>query len=146
MDNRVWKVIKRHLKYSDDELEKFQARSENRDIMEKAEILNNMDIVARVVSSHGCNSGHREGQEIILDGAGNLRAGNVLDKTCIFLLGNLPSFVYGIHELVYAGIPPKKIKLRINRAGCADVGVENCGWGRVILELSVRERKVSSVA
>ena len=31
--------------------------------------------------------------------------------------------------------------MRFNRTGCTDVGLECGGWGRIVLEISVEERK-----
>lgn len=138
MDERLFKLMKRHLKYDNDQFEKFCNRPENREILERIGDITRMEIVARVVSASGCNSGHAVGQEIVFDGAGNLIAEKSPDKICIFLLGNLPGLVFSVHELIYAGIRPEELRLRFPRTGCSDVGVENCGWGHVIVEVSVR--------
>lgn len=138
MDERLFKLMKRHLKYDGDQYKKFRDRPENREILEKIGEITRMEIVARVVSASGCNSGHAVDQEIVFDGAGNLIAAKSPQKICIFLLGNLPGLVFSIHELIYAGITPEELRLRFPRTGCSDVGVENCGWGHVIVEVSVR--------
>jgi hypothetical protein len=31
--------------------------------------------------------------------------------------------------------------MRFNRAGCLDVGLQCGGWGKVVVEISVRERE-----
>jgi uncharacterized repeat protein (TIGR04076 family) len=137
MDERFYKIMKRHLKYDEEEITLFKARRENRDILEKIADIKKMEIVVEIVSAKGCNTGHEIGQKFYLDGAGNLISEKLPGKCCIFLLGNLPSHVFAIHELVYAGINPADVKLRFPRIGCGDVGVENCGWGKVIVETSV---------
>jgi uncharacterized repeat protein (TIGR04076 family) len=137
MDERLYKIMKRHLKYDEEELKLFKERKENRDILEKIGEIKNMEIVVEIISAKGCNSGHEKGQKFYLDGAGNLISKKLPEKCCIFLLGSLSAHIFAIHELVYAGINPADIKLRFPRVGCADVGVENCGWGKVIVETSV---------
>lgn len=42
-------------------------------------------------------------------------------------------------ELLYAGVDPKEMRFR--RAACFDVGVQCGGWGRIVLELGVQDRK-----
>lgn len=139
MDERLFKLMKRHLKYDADEFELFKERPENRDILERIRDVTRIEIVAEVVSAKGCNSKHFVGQKIYFDGAGNLNAAKSPDRICIFLLGNLPGLVFSIHELLYAGIELNDLRLRFPRTGCSDVGVENCGWGHVIAEVSVHE-------
>ena len=139
MDERLFKLMKRHLKYNDVEFEQFKKRPENRDVLERVQDFTRIEIVAKVVAAKGCNSKHFVGQKIYFDGAGNLIAEKSPAKSCIFILGSLPGMIFSIHELLYAGIEPKNIRLRFPRTGCFDVGVENCGWGHVIVEVSVVE-------
>jgi hypothetical protein len=129
--------MKRHLKYDEEELKLFKERKENRDILEKLTEIKNMEIVVEIISAKGCNTRHEKGQKLYFDGAGNLISEKLPGKCCIFLLGNLSAHIFAIHELVYAGINPADIKLRFPRIGCGDVGVKNCGWGKVIVETSV---------
>lgn len=137
MDERLFKIMARHLKYDEEEQKLFKERKENREILEKIAKIKNMEIVAEIISAKGCNTGHEKGQKFYFDGAGNLISEKLPKKSCIFLLGSLSAHIFAIHELVYAGIDPADIKLRFPRIGCADVGVENCGWGKVIVETSV---------
>ena len=143
MEERLFKLLKRHLKYNNDDFELFQQRPENAEILEKLKLFADFDIVMEVVSARGCNSRHEPGQKWTFDGAGNLLADKSPPSSCIFMLGNVGHAVYSIHELLYAGIPPEKIRLRFPRVGCSDVGVENCGWGKVIAEVSVQPKSAA---
>ena len=142
MDERLLKIMKRRLKYDDEEFQLFKDRPENLEVLDRVKQIAETEIVVEVVSTRGCNSQHTVGQKFYLDGAGNLLSNKSPSSSCIFLLGNLPHVVYAIHELIYAGIEPEAIRLRFPRVGCGDVGVENCGWGRVIVEVRV-QRKTS---
>jgi predicted rRNA methylase YqxC with S4 and FtsJ domains len=42
------------------------------------------------------------------------------------------------NELFHAGVDPNGMKFK--RAACIDVGVQCGGWGRIVLELGVRDR------
>ena len=46
---------------------------------------------------------------------------------------------FASNELFYAGVDPND--MRFKRAACFDVGVQCGGWGRIVLELSVQDRK-----
>ena len=135
-----WKLIKRHLKYNDEELELFKNNLANSDIVDKLKILANIEIKIEVISSRGCNSGYEVGETFYFDGPGNLIAEKSSRNNCVFLLGVMSAPIYAIHELIYSGIKPDEILLRLNRVGCPDVGVENCGWGRVIVKISIEKK------
>jgi hypothetical protein len=47
--------------------------------------------------------------------------------------------IYTASELFYAGIDPNE--MRFKRTGCGDVGVNCGGWGHIIVELRVEDRK-----
>ena len=140
MDERLLKIMKHRLNFNDEDFKLFKKRPENLEILERAKQIAEIEIAVEVVSSKGCNSRHRVGQKFYLDGAGNLLSSKSPSACCIFLLGNLPHFVYAIHELIYAGVEVEDIRLRFPRVGCGDVGVENCGWGHVIVEIDVHRK------
>jgi uncharacterized repeat protein (TIGR04076 family) len=130
----VWKFYQQHLGYSDDEMEKFRENSRNEDIVSKAPALINKTIVVEVVDSQGCgcNSQHKVGDKFYFDGAGNL-----LTELCpkIICFGALHS----IRELLYGGMDPNE--MRFKQIGCVDVGVNCGGWGHIVMEIRVEERK-----
>ena len=45
--------------------------------------------------------------------------------------------IYAASEMIYAGVDPNRI--RFNRAGSFDVGLQYGGWGRIMLELRVED-------
>jgi uncharacterized repeat protein (TIGR04076 family) len=105
----------------------------------KAGELTNKTIVVEVVESKGCNSQHKVGDKFIFDGAGNLLTKKNPKRICIYALAPLAQGVFAINELVYAGVDPNEI--RFKRAGCFDVGVDCGGWGHIVMEVRVEERK-----
>jgi hypothetical protein len=42
-------------------------------------------------------------------------------------------------ELILAGADPSE--MRFKRAACFDIGVECGGWGRIVVEIRVEDRK-----
>ena len=51
----------------------------------------------------------------------------------------MPTLIYSAQELFYAGVDPND--MRFKRIGCVDVGVSCGGWGHVVMEVRVEERK-----
>jgi len=134
-----WKVIQSHLGYTDGEMKAFKENPRNDDVLSKAPGLLDKTIVIDVVESHGCNSQHKLGDKFYFDGAGNLLTTHCPKKVCIYALSAATSMIFASNELFYAGIDPNE--MRFKRAACFDVGVQCGGWGRVVLELSVRDRQ-----
>jgi uncharacterized repeat protein (TIGR04076 family) len=134
-----WKVMKSHLGYSDEEMKAFRENPRNEDILSKAPALMSKTIVIEVVESSGCNSQHRVGDKFYFDGAGNLLTKRCPKKICIYALNAATGLIFASNELFYAGVDPNE--MRFKRAGCFDVGVQCGGWGRVVVEISVQDRK-----
>ena len=138
-DEMKWRIMKRRLRYSDEEMELFQDNSRNEDVLSKAPELMNKEIIIEVVESHGCNSEHKVGDRFHFDGAGNLLGDKCPERICIYALSSAAPLIFGANELFYAGVNPNE--MRFKRTGCHDVGVRCGGWGRVVLELKVVDRK-----
>ncbi len=51
----------------------------------------------------------------------------------------LGGLIYGLHELFYSGI--ENPKATFSRAGCFDVGVRCGGWGHIVMEIRMEDRK-----
>src|SRR3990172_8461936 len=134
-----WKVMKERLGYTEEEMTVFRDNPRNDDVLSKAPALMNKTIVLEVVESHGCNSQHKVGDKLFFDGAGNLLADRCPKKVCIYALNASAQMVFSAGELFLAGVDPNE--MRVKRAACFDVGVQCGGWGRIVLELSVKDRK-----
>ena len=138
VDDRMWKIVQRHLGYSDAEMTRFKENPRNEDVLSKSAALRDKIIILEVVESHGCNSRHQVGDKFYFDGAGNLLTERCPKKVCGYSLNAAMMMVFTANEMLYAGVDPNQI--RFKRAGCFDVGLECGGWGRIILELRVEDR------
>ena len=132
-------ALQERLGYSDQEMEQFLAVPRNQEVLARSPELMRKTLKAQVVQSHGCNSGHREGDCFYFDGAGNLLTKKGPSRICVFALQAITPLIFAATELVYAGADPSR--LRFNRTSCFDVGLACGGWGQIILELQVEERK-----
>jgi uncharacterized repeat protein (TIGR04076 family) len=139
MTEESWGVIQDRLGYTDEEMKRFRENPRNEDVLSKAPALMNKTIVAEVVESHGCNTQHKVGDKFYFDGAGNLLTKLCPKKICVYALNSIGGLIFAANEVFYAGVDPNE--MRFKRAGCFDVGVQCGGWGHIVMELRVEDRK-----
>ena len=134
-----WVFMKERLGYTGEEMKNFRENPRNEDILIKAPELAKKTIVVEVMYSHGCNSQHRVGDKFYFDGAGNLLTALGPKRICVYALNAITPQVFTATELFYAGVDPNE--MRFKRAACFDVGLECGGWGRIVMEIKVEDRK-----
>jgi len=139
VDESVWSAFQKHVGYTDEEMKEFRENQRNEDVLSKGPALMNKTIVVEVVKSHGCNSQHKEGDKFYFDGAGNLITKLCPKRICIYALSSVATAIFASNELFYAGVDPNE--MRFKRAGCFDVGVRCGGWGHIVMEIRVEDRK-----
>ena len=57
----IWEFYQKILGYTDEEMKKFRENPRNVDLLSNPDAVLTKTIVAEVVESHGCASGHKEG-------------------------------------------------------------------------------------
>jgi uncharacterized repeat protein (TIGR04076 family) len=139
IDESMWEFIQKHLGYNDKEMEKFRENPRNEDVLSKGLALMGKTIVLEVAESQGCNSQHKVGDAFYFDGAGNLITKLNPARICVYALSAAAKLIFASNELFYAGVDPNE--MRFKRVGCFDVGVQCGGWGNIVMELSVEDRK-----
>ncbi len=139
VDQDTLESLKQHFGYKDEERKLFMENPRNEDVLAKGNALMNKTIVLEVVESHGCNSQHKVGDRFYFDGAGNLLTKLCPKKLCIYALSPLAQLIFAANELFYTGTDPND--MRFKRAGCFDVGVRCGGWGHIVMEIKVEDRK-----
>ena len=60
-------------------------------------------------------------------------------RICVHALSALSGPIIVANELFYAGVDPNE--MRLNRVGCFDVGIHCGGWGQIVLEVKIEDRK-----
>jgi uncharacterized repeat protein (TIGR04076 family) len=139
LDEKTWKTFQQHLGYNDAEMKKFRENPRNEDVLSKTAVMLNKTIVAEIIESHGCDSGHKVGDKIYFDGRGvSLLTKLGPSRICIFALHSVALAMPALAELLYAGINPNE--MRFKRFGCPDVGIKCGGWGHIVMELRVEDR------
>lgn len=139
MNEELKSFIQEHLGYSDEEMKTFLENPRNIEILTKAPDLMKKTIVIEVVKSHGCNSQHKVGDKFYFDGIGNLLTKLCPKRICISALSAVEKLIYASTALSYAGANPNEMEF--NRVGCSDVGLQCGGWGNIVMEIRVEDRK-----
>ena len=139
INERLLPILKKSLNYTDDQFTEFINNPMTESIIDKAKEAANTVLVLTVVKSHGCNSQHRVGDRIYLDGTGNILTQYCPPKVCTYALNNANLMIFAANEFIYAGLSPQDIKFK--RCSCYDSGVSCGGFGQIVLELSVMTRE-----
>jgi hypothetical protein len=96
-------------------------------------------LVAEVIESNGCHSGHTVGQKLIFDSSGNLLTKENPDRICAFLMPNLTVLMNAFFENLMNGRNPNDVMF--NTTGCFDTGPSCGGWGHVVFRMSAELKK-----
>lgn len=91
-------------------------------------------LVAEVIESKGCHSGHITGQKLIFDNSGNLLTKECPDRVCAFLMPNLTVLINAFFENLMNGRNPNEVMF--NTTGCFDTGPQCGGWGHVVVKMT----------
>ena len=136
----TWKLVQKHLGYTNEEMLIFRADPRNEDALTKTIPMLTKTFVAEVVESHGCDSGHKVGDKLYFDGRGiSLLTKLGPSRVCIFALHSIALAMPAVAELFYSGVDPNQ--MRFKRFGCPDVGIQCGGWGHIVMEIRMEDRK-----
>ena len=131
-------IIKKRLALEGEELSAIIENSKYQRLFENAVKASRYRLVAEVMASKGCHSGHTVGQRIVFDSAGNLITRESPHRVCAFLMPNLTVLINAFFENLMNGRDPNEVMF--NRTGCFDVGPMCGGWGHVQMEMRAEER------
>jgi len=131
-------VIGRYVKrvgYTESEIEKFhEGGHRTRQVSRISKAAGKYSIMAEVVESKNCNSGHTKGQTLILDVDGNFITKLCPKKMCVYLVSQLTVPVALINERLSEGHDPNDFHF-MRYVRCPDAGVECLGYGEVMLKV-----------
>ena len=125
------------LGYTDEEFEMWKAVPRNVRLAENMADLVKYKLVVEVLKSHGCVMGHKPGDKFYFTGSGALLCGDGIPHICAGALTPVMAFVYRVVDKVGAGLDP--MKYSFDRVRCADVGLDNEGWGEILMEARVEK-------
>ena len=130
---RMIEIIRRRLGLDDNEFRILAENPKFQKLFDNALVASRYRLVAEVIESKGCHSGHVVGQKIIFDSTGNLLTREAPEKICAFLMPNLAVMLNAFFENLMNGRDPNEVMF--NRTGCFDVGHLCGGWGHVVVEM-----------
>lgn len=139
MSKEILNFMKSHLGYTDDEMKMFMENPKNLEVLKRAPNLMNKTILIEVVESHGCNTQHKVGETFYFDGFGNLLTKLCPKRICMSALGAAEKLIYAANTLMLADQNPNE--MLFDRVGCSDVGLKCGGWGKIVMEIKVTDRK-----
>lgn len=131
--DQLVKVIQKRLGLDDREFQVIRENPKYRRLFDNALKGARYRLVAQVVDSKGCHTGHVKGQKLIFDSAGNLLTRQSPERVCAFLMPNLTVLINAFFENLMNGRDPNEVMF--NRTGCFDVGHVCGGWGHVTVEM-----------
>ncbi|NWG04947.1 MAG: hypothetical protein HXY44_19005 [Syntrophaceae bacterium] len=127
-------VIRRRLKLDHEEWKRIEGNPKFQRLFENAMKASKYRLVAEVIESKGCHSGHVIGQKLIFDNSGNLLTKENPDRVCAFLLPNLTILINAFFENLMSGRDPNEVIF--NTTGCFDTGPQCGGWGHVVVKMT----------
>jgi hypothetical protein len=140
--DQLEEIIKKRLNLPEEEYQVIHDNPKFKRLFQNALEASRYCLVAEVVESKGCHSGHVKGQQLIFDNSGNLLTKKAPDRVCAFLMPNLALLINAFFENLMNGRDPNEIMF--NRTGCFDVGPACGGWGHVVVEMRAEPRDKGS--
>ncbi len=135
---QIAKMIQKRLSLEDKEFQTIKDSPKFQRLFDNILTGSRYKLVAEIVESKGCHSGHVKGQKIFFDSAGNLLTREAPERVCAFLMPNLTVLINAFFENLLNGRDPNEVMF--NRTGCYDVGPACGGWGHVIVEMRAEPR------
>jgi len=135
---QIAKMIQKRLGLDDKEFQTIKDSPKFQRLFENILTGSRYKLVAEIVESKGCHSGHVKGQKLFFDSAGNLLTREAPERVCAFLMPNLTVLINAFFENLLNGRDPNEVMF--NRTGCYDVGPACGGWGHVIVEMRAEPR------
>ena len=135
MDKRaIAEIIRKRLDLEDEEWSIIEKNPKFQRLFENAIDASRYRLVAEVIESRGCHSGHVVGQKLIFDSSGNLLTRENPDRVCAFLMPNLTLLINAFFENLMNGRDPNEVMF--NTTGCFDTGPACGGWGHVVVRMT----------
>ena len=136
---QITKMIQKRLGLEDKEFQPIKDSPKFQRLFDNILFGSRYRLVAEIVESKGCHSGHVKGQKLFFDSAGNLLTREAPERVCAFLMPNLTVMINAFFENLLNGRDPNEVMF--NRTGCYDVGPACGGWGHVIVEMRAEPRE-----
>jgi hypothetical protein len=131
-------IIRKRLKLEESEWSIIERNSKFQQLFKSATEASKYRLIAEVVESKGCHSGHVVGQKLVFDNTGNLLTKENPDRVCSFLMPNLAVLINAFFENLMNGRNPNEVMF--NTTGCFDTGPCCGGWGHIVVKMTAERR------
>lgn len=108
-EDQIAETIRRRLKLNDQEWAMIEKSKKFQRLFENAVQTSKYRLVAEVIDSKSCHSGHVIGQKVIFDNSGNLVTKENPDRVCSFLMPNLTILINAFFENMMNGRDPNEV-------------------------------------
>jgi len=136
--DQLAEIIRRRLKLEDQDWAMIKENPKFQRLFQNAIKASEYHLVAEVIESKGCHSGHIVGQKLIFDNSGNLLTKESPDRVCAFMMPNLTVLINAFFENLMNGRDPNEVMF--NTTGCFDTGPQCGGWGHVVIRMKAVPR------
>jgi hypothetical protein len=127
-------IIRRRLKLDDHGWTTIKENPKFQRLFKNAIEASKYRLVAEVIDSKGCHSGHVIGQKLVFDSSGNLLTRESPERVCSFLMPNVTVLVNAFFENLMNGRDPNEVMF--TTTGCFDTGPRCGGWGHVVIKMT----------
>ena len=139
MDNaQLAQIIRKRLNLEDPNWALIEQNPKFQKLFQNAVTASQYRLIAEVIQSQGCHSGHNVGQKLVFDNSGNLLTKKNPDRICAFLMPNLAVLINAFFENLMNGRDPNEVMF--NTTGCFDTGPACGGWGHVVVRMTAEKR------
>jgi len=136
--HQMTEIIRKRLKLEDQDWSIIEKNPRFQQLFQNAVEASKYRLVAEVIESKGCHTGHVVGQKLIFDSTGNLLTKESPERICSFLMPNLTVLVNAFFENLVNGRDPNEVMF--NTTGCFDTGAFCGGWGHVVVKMTAELR------
>jgi len=136
--NFIAEIIRERLNLEDQEWSIVEKNPKFQNLFQNAIEASKYRLVAKVIESKGCHSGHVVGQKLIFDSSGNLLTRKNPERVCSFLMPNLTVLINAFFENLMNGRDPNEVMF--NATGCFDTGPACGGWGHVVVKMTAEKK------
>ena len=136
--DQLAEIIRRRLKLDDQDWAMIKENPKFQRLFQNAIKASEYHLVAEVIESKGCHSGHIVGQKLIFDNSGNLLTKESPDRVCAFMMPNLTVLINAFFENLMNGRDPNEVMF--NTTGCFDTGPLCGGWGHIVIRMKAVRR------
>ena len=140
MNETIIQHYSQRVGYTDEETERFKEGGHRiRHVERLSRAASKYSIIAEVVESRNCNSGHEVGQTFTLDVDGNFITKLCPKRMCVYLTSQFTIPVALINERLSEGLAPNDFHF-MRYLRCPDTGVDCYGYGEVAVKVHVVPR------